>query len=92
MSHNAIALLMFSSMMVLLLTGKRVFGAIGFGERHVQLGTLRVRRRRRPRVAAHPAVLVLPRGTATRLGYSFGDSFDGIHPTRLPEGVRFEEC
>jgi len=30
MSHNAIALLMFSSMMVLLLTGKRVFGAIGF--------------------------------------------------------------
>ena len=30
MSHNLIALLMFSSMMLLLLTGKRVFGAIGF--------------------------------------------------------------
>jgi tripartite ATP-independent transporter DctM subunit len=30
MSYNVIALLMFSSMMLLLLTGKRVFGAIGF--------------------------------------------------------------
>lgn len=30
MDHNLIALLMFSSMMLLLLTGKRVFGAIGF--------------------------------------------------------------
>ncbi|WP_296222219.1 TRAP transporter large permease [Pseudomonas sp. UBA2684] len=30
MGHEFIALLMFSSMMVLLLTGKRVFGAIGF--------------------------------------------------------------
>ncbi|SDU26540.1 TRAP transporter, DctM subunit [Pseudomonas pohangensis] len=30
MNHNLIALLMFSSMMLLLLTGKRVFGAIGF--------------------------------------------------------------
>jgi tripartite ATP-independent transporter DctM subunit len=29
-NHNLIALLMFSSMMLLLLTGKRVFGAIGF--------------------------------------------------------------
>jgi len=30
MNHELIALLMFSSMMLLLLTGKRVFGAIGF--------------------------------------------------------------
>ena len=30
MDHGLIALLMFSSMMLLLLTGKRVFGAIGF--------------------------------------------------------------
>ena len=30
MTHEAIALLMFSSMMLLLLTGQRVFGAIGF--------------------------------------------------------------
>jgi tripartite ATP-independent transporter DctM subunit len=30
MDHDLIALLMFSSMMLLLLTGKRVFGAIGF--------------------------------------------------------------
>ena len=30
MSYELIALLMFSSMMLLLLTGKRVFGAIGF--------------------------------------------------------------
>ena len=30
MSHELIALLMFSSMMVMLLTGQRVFGAIGF--------------------------------------------------------------
>lgn len=30
MGHNLVALLMFSSMMLLLLTGKRVFGAIGF--------------------------------------------------------------
>ena len=30
MGHNMVALLMFSSMTLLLLTGKRVFGAIGF--------------------------------------------------------------
>ena len=30
MSHEWIALLMFSSMMLMLLTGQRVFGAIGF--------------------------------------------------------------
>ena len=30
MSYEAIALLMFSSMMLMLLTGQRVFGAIGF--------------------------------------------------------------
>jgi TRAP-type mannitol/chloroaromatic compound transport system permease large subunit len=30
MSHELIALLMFSSMLLLLLTGQRVFGAIGF--------------------------------------------------------------
>ncbi len=30
MSYEMIALLMFSSMMVLLMTGQRVFGAIGF--------------------------------------------------------------
>ena len=30
MSYELIALLMFSSMMLLLLTGQRVFGAIGF--------------------------------------------------------------
>jgi TRAP-type mannitol/chloroaromatic compound transport system permease large subunit len=30
MSHEMIALLMFSTMMVMLLTGQRVFGAIGF--------------------------------------------------------------
>ena len=30
MGHNMVALLMFSSMMMLLLTGKRVFGAVGF--------------------------------------------------------------
>lgn len=30
MDYQLIALLMFSSMMLLLLTGKRVFGAIGF--------------------------------------------------------------
>ncbi len=30
MSYDLIAILMFSSMMVLLLTGQRVFGAIGF--------------------------------------------------------------
>lgn len=30
MDYELIALLMFSSMMLLLLTGKRVFGAIGF--------------------------------------------------------------
>ena len=30
MSHEMIALLIFSSMMVMLLTGQRVFGAIGF--------------------------------------------------------------
>ena len=30
MSHDYIALLMFSTMMVMLLTGQRIFGAIGF--------------------------------------------------------------
>ena len=30
MSHELITLLMFSTMMVLLLTGQRVYGAIGF--------------------------------------------------------------
>ena len=30
MPHEAIAILMFSSMMLMLLTGQRVFGAIGF--------------------------------------------------------------
>ncbi len=30
MSYEMIALLMFSTMMLMLLTGKRVFGAIGF--------------------------------------------------------------
>ena len=30
MSHEMIALLMFSTMMMMLLTGQRVFGAIGF--------------------------------------------------------------
>ena len=30
MSYEAIAILMFSSMMLMLLTGQRVFGAIGF--------------------------------------------------------------
>ena len=30
MSYDMIALLMFSSMMLMLLTGQRVFGAIGF--------------------------------------------------------------
>ena len=30
MSYDTIAILMFSSMMLMLLTGQRVFGAIGF--------------------------------------------------------------
>ena len=30
MSHEAIAILMFTSMLLMLLTGQRVFGAIGF--------------------------------------------------------------
>jgi hypothetical protein len=30
MNHELIALLMFASMMIMLLTGQRVFGAIGF--------------------------------------------------------------
>ena len=30
MSYEAIAILMFSSMMLLLLTGQRIYGAIGF--------------------------------------------------------------
>lgn len=38
MSYNAIALLMFSSMMLLLLTGQRVFGAIGFVAAAAALG------------------------------------------------------
>ena len=35
MSYEMIAILMFSTMMLMLMTGQRVFGAIGFTEEHV---------------------------------------------------------
>ena len=38
MSYEAIALLMFASMMLMLLTGQRVFGAIGCGPELVAKG------------------------------------------------------
>ena len=37
MSYEMIALLMFSTMMLMLLTGKRVFGAIGFVDDYIKV-------------------------------------------------------